>query len=143
MATLISNAAAILANDAIVDSLDTGTGPAHLLIYSGTVPTNADDAIGAQVLLADLTMSATAFGASSDLNPGARATAAAITDDSSANATGTASFFRLVRGAATIGTVQGAVTATGGGGQLELNTTSIVSGALVQVTSLTATHPES
>lgn len=143
MATLISNAAAILANDAIVDSLDTGTGACHLKIYSGTVPTNSDDALGAQVLLADLVMSATAFGNSTDLNPGARATANAITDDSSADATGTATFFRLVRGAATVGTVQGAVTATGGGGQLELNTVSIVAGALVQVTALTATHPES
>lgn len=143
MAISISNQAALAACDAIVDLADTGTPPAKLRIYSSTVPTDADTALGAQVLLAELTMSNPAFGSAADLNPGARATASAITDDSSADATGTATFFRIVKGGGSTCVIQGSVTATGGGGQLELNTVSLVAGALVQVTSCTVTMPES
>lgn len=143
MAISISNQSALAACDAIVDLCDTGTPPAKVRIYSGTVPTDADTALGAQVLLAELTASNPMFGSAVDLNPGARATASAITDDSSADATGTAAFFRIVKGGGAVCVIQGSATATGGGGQLELNTVSIVAGALVQITSLTATMSES
>lgn len=141
MALSISNNAAKAACDAIVDLIDVGGG-GKLRIYSGTVPTDADTALGAQVLLAELNMNATAFGSAADLNPGARATANAITDDTAANATGTASFFRVVNAAGTC-IMQGSVSATGGGGDLQLNTVSIVINAAVQVTAFTFTVPES
>lgn len=143
MVTFISNLSARAACDAVVDRLDLGSGAALLRIYSGTVPTDADTALGAQVLLAELVMSDPAFGAAADIAPGARATASAIADDSSANATGTAAFFRVYQSDGTTCEMQGSVTATGGGGQLEINTVSIVSGALVQVTAFTVTMPES
>jgi len=72
--------------DAVNTALNAGSGAATIEIYSGTIPTNADTAIGAQVLLAVLTCTDPAA-------PSASAsvlTFSSITGDSSANATGTA-----------------------------------------------------
>jgi hypothetical protein len=140
MVGFISNAAAIAACDAIVDRVDLNSPPGHLKVYSGSVPTDADTALGAQVLLADLTMSNPAFGAAADISPGARATAAAISDDTSANNTGTASFFRIDQGGGTT-VLQGACATSGS--ELNFNSTAISSGAIVSVTSFTVTVPES
>jgi len=140
--TTIANGAAIAAADSVVDLLDAGTGAGLLRIYDGTQPANPDVAIGAQTLLAELTLSDPAFGAAADGAPGGVATASAITGDSAANATGTASWFRAVDSDSN-GVIDGDVTATSGGGDLELNTVSIVSGAAVDVTSWTVTMPES
>lgn len=140
MTGFISNNAAKAACDAIVDRLDLGTGAALLRIYAGSVPADADAALGAQTLLAELTMSDPAFGAAADLNPGARATASAISDDTSANATGTATFFRMVQSDGT-SEIQGACAVSGS--ELNFNSTAISSGAIVSVTSFTVTVPES
>jgi hypothetical protein len=140
LATRISNAAAIAACDAIVDLIDGGAGAGLLRIYDGTQPTDPDTAIGAQNLLAELTLSDPAFGAAADAAPGGRATASAITTDASANATGTASWFRVVTSAGTA-IIDGSVGTSGA--DLNLNTTSIVLGASVAVTSWTFTVPES
>lgn len=124
--------------DAANTLMNAGSGPATIEIYSGTIPTNADTAIGAQVLLAVLTCSDPAA-------PPASAgvlTFSAITGDSSANATGTATWARV--NDSTGATVfDCSVTATGGGGVITLNTTSIVSGSLVLITSGTLTVPTS
>lgn len=143
MATLfISNLSARAACDAIVDRIDLGAAAGKLRIYSGTAPADADAALSGNTLLAELVLSDPAFGAAADLNPGARATANAIADDTAADATGTASFFRIVDSDGTV-IMQGDVTATGGGGTLQLATVSIVANAVVKVTSLTFTVPES
>lgn len=129
----ITNAAASAAADAVVDLVDAGAGAGKLRIYDGTQAATADTAIGAQVLLAELTMSDPAFGAASN----GVATASAITADSSANATGTASWFRVVdsnNNAVFDGTVGTS------GADLNLNTVSIVSGAEVSVTAFTYTQ---
>lgn len=136
---IITNAVAILGLDAIVDSFDTGTA-AVINIYDSTVPADADTALGAQVLLAQLTMDATAFGAAADNNPNAIATAAAITDDSSANATGTATFFRVLTQDG--GTVRCQGTVGTSSADLILNTVSITSGSTVSITAFTITLPE-
>jgi hypothetical protein len=140
MVGFISNLAALAACDAIVDRVDLNSPPGHLKVYSGSVPTDADTALGAQVLLADLTMGNPAFGPAADINPGARATAAAISDDTSANNTGVASFFRIDQGGGTT-VMQGACATSGS--ELNFNSTSISSGAIVSVTSFTVTVPES
>jgi hypothetical protein len=135
----LTNAVALVGLDAIVDSFDSGTA-AVINIYSGSVPTDADTALGAQVLLAQLTMSGTAFGAAADLAPGARATASAITSDTSADATGTATFFRVLDQSGGTVKAQGTVgTATS---DMILNTTSITSGSTVSISSFTITLPE-
>lgn len=141
MAIKISNAAALAACDAIVDLVDGGAGAGKVRIYSGSQPTDPDTA-ATGTLLAELTMSDPAFGAAADDTPGGIATAASITDDSSANATGTAGYFRIVDSDDNA-IVDGSVTGTGGGGDMELSTTSITSGDTVSVTSLTLTMPES
>ncbi len=139
MTLSIANAQAITCCDAIVDSVDAGAGAGILRIYSGTVPANVDTALGAQVILAELTMSDPAFGAAVDANPGATATANAIADDTAANATGTASFFRIFdsNGVARIQGTCGTSSA-----ELILNSVAIQAGALVEVLSLTVTMPE-
>ena len=130
----ITNAAASAAADAVVDLIDAG-GAGVLRIYDGAQPATADTAIGAQVLLAALPFGATAFGAASN----GVATANAITDDSSADATGTAAWFRVLANGGTGATIfDGTVGASGA--DLNLNTVSIVSGAAVSVTSLTYTQ---
>ncbi len=134
----IANAQAITCADAIADSCDTG-GTATLTIYDGTPPANVDAALSGNTVLAELTMSATAFGAAADAAPGATVTANAISDDTSANATGTASFFRIIDGGSTP-RVQGTVGTSGA--DLNFNSVAIQSGAQVSVTSLTITVPE-
>jgi hypothetical protein len=126
----LSNAAASAAADAVCPLLNTG----YLRIYDGTQATNADTAVGAQVLLAELRFGATAFGAASN----GVATANAITADSSANATGTATWFRALKSDGTTAVFDGSVgTATS---DLVLNSTSIASGANVSVSSFTYTQ---
>lgn len=114
--------------------LTTDIGNAGLLrIYSGTVPTDANTALGAQVLLAELT-------SGSPFAPAPSAgvlTANAITQDSSANATGTASFFRAYDSGGTNCILQGSVGVSGQ--DLNLNTVSIVALGPVAVTSFALT----
>lgn len=138
--TRMSNAAALAACNAVVDLVDAGAGAGVLRIYTGTPPTDVD-AAETGTLLAELTMSDPAFGNCADDAPGATATAGAIAADPSANATGTAGYFRVddSNGNAVL---QGDVSATGGGGDLQLNSTSISSGVTVSVSSYTYTQPE-
>lgn len=116
--------------DAMAAHLDNG----YIRIYDGAQAANADTAVGAQVLLAELRFGATAFGAGA----AGVATANAITADSSANATGTASWFRCLESDGTTVVYDGSVgTATA---DLILNSTAIVATAAVSITSLTLTE---
>lgn len=136
----ITNARAIILCDSAVDAVDAGAGAGLLRIYSGSAPATAD-AAASGTLLAELTMSDPAFGGATDANPGATATANSITQDSSANATDTAGYARIVDSNGNT-CFQLSVSATGGGGELQLATLSITSGQPVQVTSCTITMPE-
>lgn len=121
-------------------AIDAGTA-AVIEIYNGTVPSNADAAEG-NTLLASLTCSATAFSGYSDTTTAARATFAAITSDSSADATGTATHFRIKT--QTGGTViaQGECGIAGSGKELILNTTAISAGSTVAISTATIDLPE-
>ena len=93
----LSNAAAIAALDAVVDLIDGGATAGQVIIYAGTEPADADTAITTQTVLAEIDLADPAFGAASDNNPGAIASASGLPKtDTSANATGTASFFRVI-----------------------------------------------
>jgi len=129
----LTNAAASAAADAVTALANSG----KLRIYSGTKPTNADTALSGNTLLAELTFGATAFGAASN----GVATANSITSDSSADATGTASFFRVFKSDGTTAVWDGTVGTSGC--DLNLNSTSISSGATVSVSSLTYTQSKS
>lgn len=122
--------------NAMLDNYTANANTGFLRIYDGTQATNADTAVGAQVLLAELTMNATAFAAAS----AGSASANAITADSSANATGTATWFRLLASNGTTVLSDGSVgTATS---NLILNSVAISSGASVSVTAFTVTMAE-
>lgn len=128
--------------NAMMDEFDTqcNAGTAAVIqIYSGTQPATADTALSGNTLLATLTASATMWGASSN----GVLTLAAVTDDSSADATGTASFARVSTQLAGAVVFDCDVTATGGGGTIELNTVSITAGGVVSITSGTMTFPDS
>jgi hypothetical protein len=135
-----SDAATKAAVDAVAALCNSGT----LKIYTGSQPTDANTALGAQTLLGTLTLSATAFPASSASgSAGSRvvtATANTITDDSSADATGTAAWFRVLKSDGTTVVFDGSVGTSGC--DLNLTTVSIVSGADISVTSFTITQLE-
>jgi hypothetical protein len=135
------NAGIRAALDSLVDRVDV-SAPGKIRIYSGTPPADADASLSGNTLLAELAMSNPAFGAAADSSPGATATASAISNDASADATGTATFFRILDGANAV-VAQGSVTATGGGGNMELNTVSIVAAAIVSISAGTAFMAES
>ena len=127
----ITNAVASAMADVIGDSLDSGT----IKIYNGTIPTDADTAVGAQTLLATLTFNAAAFPAASN----GVLTAAAITSDSSADATGTASWARIANSG---GTTKMDVTVGTSGEDINFNSVAFQSGATVAISSLTITMPK-
>lgn len=108
----------------VVDQLDEGTPPGTLVFQ-----TSGD------VEVATLTLSNTAFGSSSS----GTATANAITQDTSATG-GTIAKVRLKNAAGT-DKIIGSVTATGGGGDIQLNSVVVSAGQAVSLSSLTYTAP--
>lgn len=126
----ISSAAANAAANAVTALLNAGS----LRIYSGTKPATPDDALSGNTLLAQLTFGNPAFGSAS----AGVATANALTEDSSADATGTASFFRAHNSSGTA-VLQGTVGTSNA--DLVLSSTQISTGGSVSVSSLTYTQP--
>jgi hypothetical protein len=118
--------------DAMLDAITTRAGNAALLrIYSGSRPSTGGTAT---TLLAELTCG-TPFAAAA---VNGVLTLGAITQDSSANATGTATWFRIVQSDGTTFVLDGDVGTSGS--DLNLTTTSIVSGQPVSVTSFVITE---
>lgn len=115
-----------------LDQITSRAGASALLrIYDGSRPATGGTAT---TLLAELTCNATFAPAAS----GGTLTLNAITQDSSANATGTATWFRLVQSNGTTLVFDGSVGTSGA--DLNLNTTSIVAGAAVAVSSAVITE---
>lgn len=141
MTLSIANAQAIQACDNFVDACDLGTTnpQATLVVYSGTPPARVDASLSGNTVLAQLPMSNPAFGNATNISPGARATANAITDDTAADNTGTASFYRILD-RNNVPRIQGTVGTSGA--DLNLNAVALVQNAKVQVSSLTCTMPE-
>lgn len=129
----LSNAAANAEVDALATLLNTG----YLRIYDGAQPADADTALGAQVLLAELRFNATAFGA----GVAGVATANALTADASANATGTAAWYRALKSDGSTVVEDGSVGTSGC--NLNINSVAIQSGAEVRVDTFTLTAQKS
>jgi len=136
--TRLSNAAAKAACDAVVDLIDGGATAGYVEIRTGAQPADPDTA-ATGTLLATLTCSDPAFGAAADGAPGGVATANAVTDDSSADATGTAGWFRVYDSNA-VAIFDGECGTSGA--DMNFNSVEISSGAAVSITSWTYTHPE-
>lgn len=107
----------------------------YIEIRTGAQPASTGTAASG-TLLATLPLSADAFAPAS----AGGAVANAITSDSAADATGTAGWFRAYSSGGTA-MIDGAITATGGGGEMELNSTSIVAGGTVSVSAWTIFLP--
>lgn len=122
--------------DQVTALIDGGAGAGLLRIYDGTQPANADTAVSTQNLLAELTLTDPAAAAASS----GVLTLSAITSDSSANATGTASWFRVVDSVGNAVLDGDVSTSAAGTGDLQLDSTSITAGQTVNVTSFTITH---
>ena len=122
--------------NAMLDLVTTDVGSnGTVRIYSGTPPATVATALSGNTLLANLACSATFAPAAS----GGVLTINAISNDLSADNTGTASFFRVLRSDGTTAVVQGTVSTSGA--DLNLNTVSITSGGEVSITSFTLTAP--
>lgn len=121
--------------NAQLDAVETTVGTAPLLrIYSGSAPANCA-AAASGTLLAEATLPSDWMAAA---NSGSKALSGTW-QDASANATGTAGHWRLYDSGGTTCHAQGTVTATGGGGDMTLDNTSIASGQSVTITSFTIT----
>jgi hypothetical protein len=119
--------------NAKMNAYDTTVGSsATLKIFSGAEPANcaASDPSG---LLCTITLPASPWAAASS-----GAIALSGTWSASASGTGTAASFRIYDGSS-VCHVQGTVTATGGGGDMTVDNTSIASGQVVTVLTCTIT----
>lgn len=120
-----------LKRNEMLDAFAAHFNSGYLRIYSGVQPASADDALSGNTLLAELRFGATAFGGAGS----GQLIANAITEDSSANATDTATFFRCFKSDGSTVLCDGDVGT--GSATCVLNTVSIVSGAEVSCTSFT------
>jgi hypothetical protein len=121
--------------NARLDAIETAIGTdAVLKIRTGAPPTNISDADSGTVL-ATLTLPTDWMAAASS---GSKAKAGTW-QDTSADNTGTAAHFRVYASDGTTQHIQGTITATGGGGDMELDNTSIASGQTVTITTFTLT----
>ena len=136
----INNALAIILCNAVVDSVDDGAGAGLIEIYTGAPPSTVE-AAPTGTLLGTLTFSDPAFGAASDQNPDAKATANSIADDSTADDTGTAGYFRATDSDG-VDKFQGTIGTVGSGNPLEMNSVAITAGSAIAISSMTVTMPE-
>src|SRR5258706_4056407 len=119
----------------MLDTLNAAIGAGGFLrFYDGAQPATADTALGAQVKLAELPLSATPFAAAG----GGSIVVNAVTDDLSADATGDATFATFVTAAGVrlfdvlVGTA---------GADINLNSVAIQINAKVSLTSYTLSIP--
>lgn len=123
----------VAARNAALDAIETATGTAPTLeIRSGAVPANCA-AADAGTVLATMVLPTDWLAAAS---AGAK-TLLGTWQDLTADAAGTAGHFRIKQGATCH--LQGAVTATGGGGDITLDNAVIAVGQQVTITAFTIT----
>lgn len=123
--------------NALLDAIETAAGTGAVLgIFTGSQPANCAAAnSGTELMRATLPSDWMGNAAS-----GAKAKAGTW-EDTSANATGTAGHWRLYASDGTTCHAQGSCTATGGGGDMEMVTTSVTTGQPVTITGFTLTAP--
>lgn len=127
--------------DSQLDDITTKLGANALLrLYGGSKPASPDTAIGAQPLLAELDLSATAAPAVSTTSHIWTANAIGNGTGTAAASTGTnATFYRAFKSDGTTAVVDGTVGVTGA--DLNLNNINIATGQVVSVSAWTITHP--
>lgn len=138
MATRIPTLSRNAAVDAIAARFNAGSGPGYVQIRTGAQPATGND-VASGTLLATITLSDPAFGAGAtgtvtvDVTPALTAAAVATAD---------AGWFRGYDSDDNP-VIDGSVTATGGGGDMQLNTIALVTAVDVTITAWTITMPAS
>ena len=134
LATATRNAAC----DGIVDRADAGSGAGTIEIRTGSQPASANDSASGS-LLATVTLDDPAFDGAGTGAAGA-ASLLGVPIAATGAADGTAGWFRMKDSSgATV--LDGSVTVTGGGGDLQLNTVTISTGVDFELTSGSITVP--
>lgn len=143
MAVRISSATQNAMVSAVSTLIDAGSSAAKLRIYTGSQPAGPGTAASGTLLL-EVTMNDPAFGSPSS---GTITAAQSPALSGTGVAAGTAGWFRIVDSTAAagsgLGVLDGSVTATGGGGDCQLSTTTISVGLAVAITSVTISQPAS
>lgn len=125
----------VAVRNARLDAIETAVGASAVLrIRSGSVPANVAAADSGTVL-ATLNLPSDWMAAAAS---GSKALSGTWSD-TSADAGGTAAHFRVYASDGTTCHLQGTITATGGGGDMTLDSVSITAGQTVTVTSFTLT----
>lgn len=121
------------ARNAALDAIETAIGTSAVLkIRTGSAPADCATADSGTVL-ATLNLPSDWLAAAS----GGSKSKSGTWEDTSADAAGTAGHFRIYASDGTTVHMQGTITATGGGGDMTLDNTSIASGQQVTITSFT------
>lgn len=121
--------------NARLDSIETTVGTSAVLrIRSGSPPANCG-AADTGTVLASITCPSDWMAAAS----GGQKAKSGTWEDLSADATGTAGHFRLYDSTATTCHMQGTITATGGGGDMEVSSTGFTAGQSFTITTFTLT----
>lgn len=139
--TKISNAAAIDACNAVVDRFENGTGIAKIEIRDGIQPTGGPDGAAAGTILSSINLNDPAFGNAVDAAPGGQASAdtSPTLQDASADASGTATWFRgYDQGGNAV--IDGEAGTTGS--DMNLDNVNINAGQTITINSWTITMPE-
>lgn len=125
------------ARNALLDAIETATGTSAILrIYTGSAPANPA-AAATGTLLAEATLPSDWMAAAS----GGTKALSGTWQDASANAAGTAGYFRIWDSPGTTCHMQGTVTATGGGGDMTVDNAVFAVAQVFNVTSFTLTAP--
>lgn len=126
----------VAVRNARLDAIETTIGASSVLRFrTGAPPANAGTADSGTVL-ATLTLPSDYFSAAS----GGVKSLLGVWTDAAADATGTVGHFRFYDSTGVTCHIQGTVTATGGGGDMEAQTVSFVTGQPINVTSYAVTE---
>jgi hypothetical protein len=118
-----------------LDALAPLANDGYFRIYDGTQPADPDTAVSTQQLLAELRFGSTAFGASSN----GTITANAIIPDTSANNTGTATWFRILKSNGTSALWDGSIGTSSA--NVVMNSTAIQQNSRVEISAFTHSLP--
>ena len=127
----------MLARNSILDGLETFIGTSAVLKIRTGAPPATCDAADSGTVLATLSLPSDWMAVAAN---GTKAKSGTW-EDVSADDTGTAAHWRIYASDGTTCHMQGTITATGGGGDMTLITTSITSGQPITITGFTLTAP--
>jgi hypothetical protein len=125
--------------DAMLTAFGTAQNAGTVRLYSGTMPTNVQTALSGNTILAEATLPNPAFITLGTSGNNRTYTAGTITGDTQANASGTATFFRVFNGATVIW--QGTVGTTDA--DMIMAETDIIANGPVNISSMVVSLPMS